>query len=298
VEPLSSIFHRYGSGGIVVEEPGGYNPDEDEGPSPDSPVTLRAYLPLNATTSSRRARIEVALKLVGLLTPLPPLQERVLQQSDWEDAWKRDLQVLHVSPRLVIRPSWLAYTPRGAEVVLQMDPGMAFGTGHHPTTRMCLQELQKVLAPGDRVLDLGTGAGILAIAAVKLGARSALALDIAADAVKVARANIRANGVGRAIRVVRGTLPHAQAPASGFEVALANISSAATVRLAHELAAALTPGGRLIAAGIVTERAEEASAALRQAGFIDERRLEEALWATIVATKGPATLARPSTSSG
>ena len=288
VEPLSNVFRRYGSGGIVVEEPGGYNPDDDEGPSPDVPVTLKAYLRLNTATRSHKARIEVALRLVSLLYPLPPLQERVLQQSDWEEAWKRDFVVHHVTPRLVIRPSWQAYTPRGAEVVLQMDPGMAFGTGQHPTTRMCLQELEKALAPGDLVLDLGTGTAILAIAAVKLGARSAVALDVAADAVKVARQNIRANAVARAIRVVRGTLPHDQVPPAAFDVALANISAAAATRLAHELATALKPGGHLIASGIVVERAEEAITALHQAGFSLERRREEGLWVTLVLTRGQA----------
>ncbi len=270
----------------MVEEPGGYNPDDGEGPSPDVPVTLKAYLRLNATTASRKARIEVALRLVNLLYPLPPLQERVLQQSDWEEAWKRDFVLHHVTSRLVIRPSWQAYIPRGAEVVLQMDPGMAFGTGQHPTTRMCLQEIDKALTPGDLVLDLGTGTGILSIAAVKLGARSAVALDVAADAVKVARQNIRANAVAKTIRVVRGTLPHADVNPGAFDLAVANISATAATRLAHELATALRPGGRLIASGIVVERAEETVAALLQAGFALERRLEEGIWVTLVLTKG------------
>jgi ribosomal protein L11 methyltransferase len=288
VEPLSSIFHRYGSGGVVVEEPGGYNPDEGEGPSPDAPVTLKTYLPVNATTRSRKARIEVAMKLVGLLYPLPPLQERELQESDWAEAWKKDLRVFHVTPRLVIRPSWLQYAPRPEEAVVQIDPGMAFGTGHHPTTRNCLRELERALVPGDQVLDLGTGSGILAIAAMKLGARSVVALDIAADALKVARQNARDNRVARGIRIARGTLPHPLAPAFVFHLALSNISAAA-VRMAVELALVLRPGGRLIASGIVKERAQDAADALQQAGFIEERRAEEALWVTLVAIKGPVT---------
>ncbi|MSQ40127.1 MAG: 50S ribosomal protein L11 methyltransferase [Dehalococcoidia bacterium] len=289
VEPLSSIFHRYGSGGVVVEEPGGYNPDEGEAPSPDAPVTLKTYLPVNATTRSRKARIEVAMKLVGLLYPLPPLQERELQESDWAEAWKKDLRVFHVTPRLVIRPSWLQYEPRPLEAVVQIDPGMAFGTGHHPTTHACLQELDRILVTGDLVLDLGAGSGILSIAAVKLGARSVVALDIDADALKVARQNARDNKVARGIRIARGTLPHPLAPPGGFDLALANISSAATIRMAQELALVLRPGGRLIASGIVQDRAQDAAAALLQAGFIEERRVEETLWVTLVAIKGSAT---------
>ncbi len=285
VEPLSSIFHRYGSGGVVVEEPGGYNPDEGEGPSPDAPVTLKTYLPINATTRSRKARIEVAMRLVGLLYPLPPLQERELQEADWAEEWKKDLRVFHVTPRLVIRPSWLDYTPGPGEAVVQIDPGMAFGTGHHPTTRACLQELERALVPGDQVLDLGAGSGILAIAAVKLGAQSVVALDIAADALKVARQNARDNRVARGIHVARGTLPHPLAPAGAFDLVLANISSAATIRMAQAIALVLRTGGRLIASGIVQDRAQDAADALRQAGFIEERRSEETLWVTLVVTK-------------
>ena len=282
--PLSTIFHRYGTGGAVIDEVGGYNPDEGEGPPPDAPVTIKTYLPLDATTSSRKRSIEVAVRLVALLHPLPPLQERVLQERDWENAWKAHFHVLRVTLRLVIKPSWRSYEPREGDVVIQLDPGLAFGTGYHPTTRTCLRELEATLQPGDRVLDVGTGSGILAIAALKLGARRALALDVDAQAVKAARRNARDNGVGRAVQVVQGTLPYEQ-PVPPFDLAVANISAAAVIRMAGDLAAALRPGGHLIASGIVQERAEEALAELRQAGFTLLRRTDEALWVSLVASR-------------
>ena len=285
VEPLSTIFHRYSRGGVVVEEAGGYNPDEGESPPWDAFVTLRTYLPVNATTRSNKAHIEVAVRLVSLVQPLPPLQERLVEEADWAEAWKRHFQVFHVTPRLVVQPTWLSYAPAAGEVIIRMDPGLAFGTGHHPTTSMCLRELEAMVSPGDRVLDVGTGTGILAIAAVKLGARQAVALDIEAQAVRVARGNARANGVGKAIQVVRGTLPQEQAPAAAFDVAVANISTVAIVGMAQDMALALRPEGCLIASGIVEERAEETVDALRRAGLVLRRRAQEGLWVILVATR-------------
>ena len=287
VEPLSSIFLRHNRAGVVVEEPGGYNPDEGEHAPQDALVTLRTYLRVNATTRSKQAQIEVAVRLVSLIHPLPPLQERLINESDWAEDWKKYFKVFHVTPNLVIQPTWLPYDSKDGEVVISMDPGLAFGTGHHPTTSMCLRHLESVLRVGDRVLDVGTGTGILAIGAAKLGARHVLALDIDGQATKAARANARSNRVQEAIKVVRGTLPHPQVESAAFELILANISAKAIISMSKELITALKPTGRLIASGIVDDRANEVVDALHHIGFTVEERVEEGLWVSLVAEAKP-----------
>ena len=176
VEPISYLFGKYGHG-LSVEDLGG------------GQVMMRSYLP--NTSRRRRARIEVGVNLVRRLQPMGELQVADLKDSDWETAWKAHFGILRAGSRLVIKPSWLEYEARGDEVVIELDPGMAFGTGHHPTTNACLQALERRLSPGDAVLDLGAGSGILSIAAARLGAASVVALDVDATAVKASRRTSR-----------------------------------------------------------------------------------------------------------
>ena len=183
VEPLSEVFHRYGEGGVAVEQPGGFNPDEGESPRVPDRVTVKAYLPLDHTTDHRRAQIDVGVRLVGHLAPLSELRERVVTQDEWENSWKDFFDVLRVGSRIVVCPTWREHSPLAGDVIVRLDPGMAFGTGHHPTTRMCLEAIERILTPGDTVLDLGCGSGILTIAAAKLGAGKVVGLEIDPKAV-------------------------------------------------------------------------------------------------------------------
>lgn len=285
VEPLSEVFRRYGHGGVAVEQAGGFNPDEGETPPEGATVVLRTYLPLDGGEVERRARIDVAVRLVAALAPIGPLRERVLEEEEWAQAWKRHLGPLRVGRRLLVLPTWVRHRPRPAEVVVRLDPGMAFGTGHHPTTRMCLALVEELVKPGDEVLDVGTGSGILSIAAVLLGARRALGLDVDAVAVEAARRNARDNGVGDRFLALRGSLSHPEARPSSFDLALANISARVVIQLAPELAAALKPGGLLVASGVLTDRAAQVEEALTTAGLTTMRRATEGDWATLVARR-------------
>ena len=243
VEPLSVIFQRYGYGGVAVEQDGGFNPDEGE-PEPDHPTaTLRSYLPVDATTADRKEQIRIAVDLIARLCDLSPLEERVLEEGEWMEAWKSHFTTLHVG-RIVVRPTWMEYAAGEGEIVVDMDPGMAFGTGHHPTTHMCLLELERLVAPGARVLDVGTGSGILAIAAAKLGAESVLALDIDPIAIKAARSNVRANGLQSAIKVSRRALDAHRSARGSFDLVVANIYTKIILEMASGARCPGRPRGR------------------------------------------------------
>ena len=285
VEPLSVVFQRHGYGGVAVELEGGFNPDEGETPSEDATAVLRSYIPLNRTTASRREQIRVAVDLIARLCPLPPLEERVMEEGEWMEAWKSHFTVLHVG-RIVVQPTWMEYEPADGEVVIAMDPGMAFGTGHHPTTRMCLAELDRLVQPGMSVLDVGAGSGILTIAAAKLGAGRIHALDVDAVAVRAARSNVRANNLRRTVRLERRALSADAEPPGEFDLVIANLYTNVIVSLANALAAHVRADGLLVVSGIMSDRAGEVELALDAAGCAVLRTERQGDWAALVARKG------------
>ena len=189
-----------------------------------------------------------------------------------------------VGRRIVIKPTWREHQSTGEDVVVTLDPGMAFGTGHHPTTRMCLEMLEEHVSPGMEVFDLGCGSGILSIAAARLGAARVVGLEIDSVAVNAARQNVHENGVGESVRVIEGTLPNpAVAPAS-FDLAVANISAKVVSELAGELVKAVRPGGTLIGSGILLERKQSVAEALGSAGAVVRHTKVDGDWIALVAT--------------
>ena len=195
VEPLTQVFTEHGEGGVAIELPAGHNPDEgEEAPVPER-VTVTTYIPHDNRLEGRYARIDTAVRLVAHVGDVSELRVRVVEEEEWQDAWKEHFHAFRVGTRTMIVPTWRTYEPREDDVVITLDPGMAFGTGHHPTTRMCLELLETHIQPGDRVLDLGCGSGILSIAAAKLGASDVFGLEIDPIAASVAERNVRENGV-------------------------------------------------------------------------------------------------------
>ena len=245
-------------------EPGFELVDEGLGArvDPARPATVRAYVPAPDPAAVERAVAEVTAALGHLqvfdLRPIGEVSTRLVEEADWADAWKQHFPVLRVGRRLVIRPTWRRHRAADGDVVLALDPGMAFGTGLHPTTRLCLAALEGLAdaAPsrGARVLDVGCGSGILAIAAVRLGAASALGVDTDPIAVEATTANARRNRIARRIRAREGSVPTGEGP---FDVVLANLIASLLVRLAPELRAELAPGGTLLASGIFVDREAE-----------------------------------------
>ena len=267
VEPLSQIFHRYGHGGVALESVGGFNPDEGETQPEGADVVVRAYLPLDSTAKQRRERISVAVQLVASLVPLSPLNERVIEEEDWQESWKRHFHVLRVGRRIVICPTWREHREQPDEIVISLDPGMAFGTGHHPTTRMCLEAVEALVFPNSRVLDVGCGSGILSIASAKLGAAEVVSYEIEEPAARVARENALRNGVEQVVKVVQGTLGSDDGREQGYDVVLANISATVVSSMSGLLAGAVAPGGKVVVSGIVGDRNEEVADKLKLAGL-------------------------------
>ena len=267
VEPISYLFGRYGHG-LSMEK------------SEDELILLRTYLP--DTSKRRLARIDVGVNLVRLLQPMTELAIEPLEESDWESAWKAHFDLLKVGRRLVIKPSWIEYAPGVDDLVIELDPGMAFGTGYHPTTRMCLEALEELIRPGMSVLDLGTGSGILTMAAVQLGAASVLALDKDPTAVTAARRNFKAGCLTAQARASRGTLPHQLAIDAGFDLAVANISSKVILDRAPHIRTALKPGGMLIASGFMEDRMGEVEGGLAEVGLLKRETYRDDEWAALL----------------
>jgi len=270
VEPISYLFGRYGKG-VSTELAG------------EGKVLLRTYL----TTGSRQrmARIDVGVRLVGAIEPIGDLEIRELpEDEDWMESWKSHFRILRIGKRLVIKPTWLEldFTASPDDIVIEIDPGVAFGTGYHPTTDTCLQAMEQHIAPGMTVLDLGTGSGILTIAAIKLGAGLVTALDIDSQAVTAARRNFRRLGINKRVRLGQGSVPHPTAPAGDFDLAVANISARGVADRCPFILTALKPGALFIASGLLNTQKEEVAAVVEPLGFslISEWPQEE--WTTLL----------------
>ena len=284
VEPLSKIFYRYGHGGVAVEEAGGFNIDEGEEPPVPDLVTVKTYLPVNSSTDDRRNHIDLGVRLVAHVGPVSPLQATVMDEEEWQNSWKAHFHPLRIGRRLVIHPSWTTFEPREDDVLISLDPGMAFGTGHHPTTRACLELLEELGRPGMDVLDVGCGSGILTIAAARLGARGVFALEVDSVSVGVAKQNIRVNGIGQNIRIVEGSLPHSDVAPDAYDIALANISSRVVAEIAVELVRAVRPGGAIVASGMLNDNKDAVEEALVSSGAHLERTVVDGDWVTLLAS--------------
>lgn len=282
VEPLSQIFYRYGHGGVAVESAGGYNPDEGETSAADQTKKITTYLPINESTNERRSQIDIGVRLVAHVSNISPLTERILKEEDWEHAWKEHFHVLHITKTIVIVPTWRNYTPLNSEITILLDPGMAFGTGHHPTTRMCLEQLEDLIATGDSLLDVGCGSAVLSLAAAKLGAKNVFGLEIDPVATNVAKQNVGKNEVQHTVQITQGSLPHQDVLTSHYQIVMANISAKVISEISNYLVESVAPGGKIIASGILLESVTSVLEKFEQSGAIFERQVTDGDWVTLV----------------
>lgn len=276
-EAVAEILSELRGGGLVEERPA------------PGRVRFRCYLPpsrlLSATLRAVRTRI-LALRRYGLAPGRVTVARRRVRGRRWATAWRAHATPIRVG-RLLIRPSWIRAAPRRGDVVVAIDPGMAFGTGMHASTRLALRALARALGrrSGAAVIDVGTGSGILAIAAAALGARSVWAVDSDPIATAAARANTRLNGWTKRVRVADGA-GLGGAPARA-DVIVANIVADAVVDLLPDARARLGPDGVLIGSGIVTGRVRAVQRAARTAGLRTRAVLREGDWRAVVLSATP-----------
>lgn len=279
-EAIAEVLGRYGHQGVSLEQ-ADIAPDtwDEVDLPPAQNLILRAYFPDDARASDTKTQLEAALGHMRRLYPMPEPVYRLLREDDWAQAWKAHYQPLRIGRRLLIRPRWIDVAPADGDIVIALDPGMAFGTGTHPTTQLCLQALERVIQPGQVALDLGCGSGILSIAAVKLGARRALALDIETNAVATTRENALYNDVAQRITAQQGSLDSVRSAARRFDVLIVNILARVIIQLAAQgLGEVLRPGGTALFSGIIDEQADDVAAALERAGLQIVARQQQGDW--------------------
>jgi ribosomal protein L11 methyltransferase len=287
VEAVSEVLGRVAAGTAVrpmrlIRDPG----DELSARVDSSaPYEVTAHIPDDPAAGAAVEATERALwhlQAFGL-RPVGNVRVRSVDDADWLERWKDGYEPQRVG-RVVIVPSWLDEPIGPDEVAVRLDPGMAFGTGLHPTTRGCLALLQLIGPMPERALDVGSGSGILALAVLRLGAGHVDCLDTDADAVQATLANAEANGLADRLAATRGSLP-ADPPGAPYPLVLANLVAAVLVELAPRLAAHLEPGGTVIASGIIAEREPEVATALRDAGLGMVERLPDGDWVSLRMTR-------------
>jgi ribosomal protein L11 methyltransferase len=289
-EAIAEVLRPYAyQQGVALEQLG-----DNSSPDPDAlepQITVKIFVPEAEDTPAFRRRIEEILYHLNRMYPIPDPTFRVLAEEDWATAWKRHYHPFRVGHRIWVVPSWeedavSARTESGElqpdAIVLLLDPGMAFGTGLHPTTQHCLQALEGVVQPAVRVLDLGTGSGILGIAAAKLGAGEVLAVDTDAVAVEAAATNARLNDIAGRVTVNLGSLQDVKA--KGWDVVVVNILAPVIVALLREagLMGYVRQGGSLILSGIIEEQVSDVEAAVIANGGRVDQRLTERDWVSLI----------------
>lgn len=272
-DAVSNIMMETGCRGVAIQ--GG------------APVVVTCYLPvddrLEKTLLEVRARLK-ALPGFGLEIGKGEVSVRYAADDDWSEAWKQFFHVVRVGKRIVIKPTWEEFSPSRSDLLIELDPGMAFGTGNHATTRLCLQALESCLSRGALVVDFGTGSGILAIAAARLGAKLVIAFDSDPLAVTAARANVQQNDLEETIEVHQAdSLDFINAP---VDIITANLIADAVAGNARPMASLLREGGILIASGIITEKSAEVQEALQGAGLEVAEVVTEGEWVAVIAQKG------------
>lgn len=278
VEAVAECFYQVGSGGVVIEDPellktkiseGNWDAFElpEERLYQSSPV-VKGYLPINDSLPQKLEQLKLGIEeiMARLGEKNSEIRLAIVQEEDWANSWKVYFKPIKLGSRIVIKPTWEDYQAGEDEIVLEMDPGMAFGCGTHATTTMSALLLEKFLHPGFKVIDVGTGTGILAMIAASLGAEEVLALDYDEVAVKVAQENIQQNGLAHLITVKKNNL--LVGVEQKVELIVANIVAATIIKLALQAKERLNQGGFFLVSGIIKERREEVFTALQEIGFV------------------------------
>lgn len=271
--------------GIMIDEGCGGTAVHGSSASVSDEVSVIGYLPVDDRLEARLSRISERIRRLpelGLDLVSDELVLKWVEDSDWADGWKQFFKPLHVG-KIVVKPSWEDYQAQPGELIVQIDPGMAFGTGNHDTTQLCLEALQELIRGGETVLDVGTGSGILAIAAAKLGAGRVVGLDIDSVAVEVAINNVADEGLNDILTIKRADSPEVFDETA--DVVVANIIASVIIGMARELREKTRVGGVLVVSGIILERAQEVIERLEQVGMRLMSTMQRGEWAAILFTR-------------
>ena len=259
-ESVADVLARFAPNGVMTEQGVRFVNDEDEGTA-TGPITVRAYLEVNDQLEETRQKLEESLFYLGMITPVPTPTYKQIADQNWMEAWKQHYKPILIGEGLLILPAWLE-NPDPKRIPIKIDPGMAFGTGTHPTTQLCLElmEISTSHFPFSTVIDVGCGSGILSIAALKLGAKTVLGVDIDIESVKNSRENADVNEVGEELLLGQGSVTEVLAGQFAFKSAplvVANILAPVLIRLFDAgLADLVEPNGEIILSGILDHQAE------------------------------------------
>jgi ribosomal protein L11 methyltransferase len=283
-EAVAELMGRYITSGIVVESGIRFVNSDDEG-TPSGPVAVYGYLPVDENLEVTKTRIEEGLWHLGTIKALPALEYVPILDEDWMAAWKKHYHPIRIGKRILILPAWLK-EPAGSAVIVRIDPSMAFGTGTHPTTQLCMEMMDSIPMEGKDVIDIGCGSGILSITALKLGAKQALAIDIDPLSIKATIENAQLNsledkievGLGSVSEVVKGSFSIKRAP-----VILVNILAPVIIRLFEDGLGELTePGGYLILSGIIRDQVDSVTNCIKKESLSVESLHYQTDWACLL----------------
>lgn len=294
-ETVANLFYEMGAQGVVIEDPrviAGYLErglwDAYELPSElleAENIIIKGYLPIESDIEERLGIFEKELAGLGkfFVSWLAKVSYAEIAEADWSSAWKSYYKPEKIGEKIVVSPSWEEYSPHEEENVVWLDPGMAFGTGNHPTTAMMIKAIEKHLKPGQKMIDVGTGSGILAIVGAKLGAGSVLALDIDTLAVEIAQQNVELNGVTQVVTVRYNDL--LTGIEGDYHLITANLTADPVLMMAQEAYEKLSFGGLFLSSGIINHRHQEVEITLKKLGFVIIETQKEGEWVSIVARK-------------
>ena len=275
-EAVAEVLARFAPEGVAIESTAVYADGEDEGGRAVGPLRVCCYLPADAEIEETRQKIEQALWYLGRISPMPAPQFELIQEVNWVETWKQHYHPIAIGTRLIVIPSWIEDFPP-ERIPIRIEPGMAFGTGTHPTTQLCLALAESRVRAAEPVIDVGCGSGILSVAALKLGANLALGVDIDSEAIDSSCQNAALNGVSDRLELGVGSVSEVRSGQFSIRQAplvFANILAPVIIRLLDDgLAELVTPGGTMIFSGILAEQEELVlEAALAHGLQLDEGR--------------------------
>lgn len=287
-EAVAEVLARFAPDGVVIESTKVITDDADNEGRVVGPLRISAYLTMDNQIEETRQKITEALWYLGRIRPLPGPQFTPIVEKDWSEAWKQHYQPIAIGKRLIIVPAWMEIDAQG-RIPIRIDPGMAFGTGTHPTTQLCLEAIEECFDEDQNlqtVIDLGCGSGILAVAALKLGAQHALGVDIDADAMHAAIKNAETNDVSSSLEVGLGSLDEIKAGAFSMQSAplvFANILAPVIIKLFDQgLGDLVEPAGKLVLSGILAEQAGDVASAAHRHGFTKIEQLHSGDWVALL----------------